>query len=207
MQVATILLNIGGDAGNQVPKYNVTPSEVHVLQLLHGSDAVNEIEITGDEKRTSKQERERLVHIYAQPQPNGERRSPAIDTLFPGVAARLYENFSEMDLEDHVYKGGNGPVEAKKKDPLDHDGDGKKGGAVSSTEEGLEGMTIAKLKEYAEKNRIDLGSASKKDDIIAAIRSAEDERRGQPDSDDVGANDGDNDGIEDMPDTDQNLFE
>jgi len=40
-------------------------------------------------------------------------------------------------------------------------------------ESDLEGMTVAELREYAEENDIDLDGATRKDDIIAAIRLAE----------------------------------
>ncbi len=38
---------------------------------------------------------------------------------------------------------------------------------------GLSDMTVAKLKEHAAANNIDLGDATKKDDIIAAIELAQ----------------------------------
>jgi hypothetical protein len=49
-------------------------------------------------------------------------------------------------------------------DPLDHDADGKKGGAVD-----LDGMTVDQLKAHAAVRNIDLGDATRKDDIRAAI--------------------------------------
>lgn len=218
MQLASILLNIAGDAGNQVPKYNVTPSEVAVLRILHGDDAVNDIEIIGEEKRSSKAERERLMQIYAQPHPDGTRRSPAIDTLFPGVAARLFETFDEMELDEIHFKTDSTRATERRvasKDPLDHDGNGRKGGAkpaatvaTPSVEtpaetqpaKALDDMTVAELKEYASNEGIDLGDATKKDDIRAAIQLVEEQRR--QDAED------DNDGIEDLNDGqgDSNLF-
>lgn len=206
MQLASILLNIAGDAGNQVPKYNVTPSEVAVLRILHGDDAVNDIEVIGDEKRSSKAERERLMQVYAQPHPDGTRRSPAIDTLFPGVAARLFETFDEMELDEIHFKTDNTRATERRvasKDPLDHDGNGRKGGAKPAVTvvtppvetqpaKALDDMTVAELKEYASNEGIDLGDATKKADIVAAIQLVEDERK--QDAEDAG------DGIEDLND-------
>jgi len=183
MQVASIMLNLGGDAGYQVTKYNVTPSEVHVLQMLHGTDAVNEIEITDDIPRSSKAERERLMQLYAQPQPDGSRRSPVIDGLFPGVAARLYEKFDEMELDEIHFKTQDQKAterRASAKDPLDPD---KKRAAPKvevKQEPGLSDMSVAALKEYAEKEGIDLDGASKKADIVAAIQTAENARKSNP---------------------------
>jgi hypothetical protein len=215
MQLASILLNLAGDAGNQVPKYNVTPSEVAVLRILHGDDAVNDIEIIGDEKRSSKAERERLLQVYAQPQPDGSRRSPAIDMLFPGVAARLYENFDEMELEETHFKTADRKAVERRiaaKDPLDHDGNGRKGGSASApatptptpddaSPKAIDDMSVAELKEYASNEGIDLGDASKKADILAAIQKTEEQRK-----QDAEANE--DDGIEDLKDGqgDDNLF-
>lgn len=111
MQIATIMLNLGGDSRNQVPKHNVTPSEVAVLRLIHGDDAVNDIAIHPDEvKRSSKVERERLHETYAKVMPDGNRRCQPLDQLFPGVAARLYQSFDEMELEEHFFKAGHAPA-------------------------------------------------------------------------------------------------
>jgi hypothetical protein len=52
-------------------------------------------------------------------------------------------------------------------DPLDHDHNGKKGGSVD-----LDSMTVPELKAHAEKFNIDLGDATRKDDIRAAIDKA-----------------------------------
>lgn len=203
MQLASILLNLAGDAGNQVPKYNVTPSEVAVLRILHGDDAVNDIEIIGDEKRSSKAERERLLQVYAQPQPDGSRRSPAIDMLFPGVAARLYENFDEMELEETHFKTADKRAVERRvaaKDPLDHDGNGRKGGAAPTANEtpapetkAVTAMSVAELKAYAAEQQIDLDGATKKDDILAAIQLADEQRKQDAEADE-------NDGIQDLND-------
>lgn len=57
-------------------------------------------------------------------------------------------------------------------DPLDHDGNGEKGGSAPSTESGLAGMTVPQLKALAADRGIDLGEATKKADIIAIIEAA-----------------------------------
>lgn len=62
-----------------------------------------------------------------------------------------------------------------KGDPLDHDKNGKKGGTATDAEpvaNPLDAMTIAQLKTYAEEHQIDLGDATKKDEIRAAIDKA-----------------------------------
>lgn len=56
--------------------------------------------------------------------------------------------------------------------PLDHDADGRKGGSLPNDADGFDGMTIPELKAYAEGKGIDLGDATRKADIIAAIELA-----------------------------------
>ena len=65
-------------------------------------------------------------------------------------------------------------------DPLDHDGDGTKGG-VKTTATGLAALTVAGLREYASKANppIDLGDARTKADILAAIELAEEAAKSQ----------------------------
>lgn len=58
-------------------------------------------------------------------------------------------------------------------DPLDHDGNGRKGGSTADGEGFYGSMTVPDLKALAETRGIDLGDASKKADIIAAIELAD----------------------------------
>lgn len=104
METANVLLALAGDKGNTVMKYSVTASEVAVLRFLHGDDAVTDIEILGQtEKRSHKEERERLAEAYGRQ--IGERKvAVAVNALFPGAASRLFDTFAELDLPDEFYK-------------------------------------------------------------------------------------------------------
>lgn len=120
MQVANITLALGGDHGQTIQKFNVTPSEVAVLRLLHGSDAVSDVVVVGDVTRTHRSERERLVIAYGRGL-EGEIRCPAVDALFPGLAARMFESFDELGEdfgdetpEDEVFTPAPVPVELPK---------------------------------------------------------------------------------------------
>ena len=149
MQLARILLSLGGDAGNTVPKSGVTPSEIAVLRIIHGEESVKEIEPYGQVARTSRQERQRLTDLYGR-NIEGRTTARAVDMLFPGVAARLFDDFSELELPEEFYKpasrvsdAGSSPETRREAEmareapvilnetvhPLDHDGDGKKGGS------------------------------------------------------------------------------
>ncbi len=103
METATVLLAIAGDKGNTVMKTDVTPSEVAVLRFLHGDDAVSDVEVTGEVARKHNEERERLAETYGRQ--IGERKvAVAVNALFPGAAARMFDSFSELDLPDDFYK-------------------------------------------------------------------------------------------------------
>lgn len=150
MQVANILLSLAGDSGNTVPKSNVTAAEVAVLRLIHGEESVRDIEPIGTVERTNRGERQRLVARYGRME-EGQLRAKAVDALFPGVAARVYEAFEELELPEEFYKpqsrvssagvSERDRTEAEQAEispqtevihPLDHDGDGKKGGSKKS---------------------------------------------------------------------------
>lgn len=106
MQLANILLSLGGDDGNTVPKSGITPSEVAVLRVIHGDESVKEIAPYGQVNRSSRQERQRLVDLYGR-NIEGRTTARAVDMLFPGVAARLYEDFSELELPEEFYKAAS----------------------------------------------------------------------------------------------------
>lgn len=179
METANIMLNIGGEGSAVIAKYGVTPAEVAVLRVLHGDDAVSDIDVLIGEAvnenggaRTHRQEIARLNEVYSRPQPEGGKRAPAVDMLFPGAAARVFEAFEELELPAELFKPTERATAKPKQDPLDHDGDGRKGG-VKNDAEGLAGMTITALKTLADERNIDLGGATKKADIIARIEAVE----------------------------------
>lgn len=158
MQTANIMLDLGGDTGNQIPKLGVTPAEIAVLIAIHGESAVHDIEPAGDVpvnadgvRWTNRVELDRLRRVYGRAK-NGEDTSH-VDILFPGAAARVFETLDELNIPAEFYKPtarATAPVvEAAadedvgeavdetadvtppptKPDPLDHDGNGKKGGS------------------------------------------------------------------------------
>jgi hypothetical protein len=105
MQTATITLKLGGDDGNTIQKYNVTPSEVAVLREIHSYDGVVDIAINAEEiTRTSKAERARLLERYGRSQPNGQFAAPVVEALFPGAAAPLFINFADLELDEFFFK-------------------------------------------------------------------------------------------------------
>lgn len=102
MQTANILLSLGGDHGNTIPKWGVTAAEIAVLREIHGDDAVNDVEPVGEIKRSNREERARLVAIYGGAK-NAEQK-PIVESMFPGVAARVFEKIDELELDESFFK-------------------------------------------------------------------------------------------------------
>jgi hypothetical protein len=103
MQTADIMLALGGNLGQTIQKFGVTPAEVAVLREIHGNASVFDIQpLDEDVERTSREERGRLLEIYGKPP--GSREMSAVEHLFPGVAARVFESFDELELDDSFFK-------------------------------------------------------------------------------------------------------
>lgn len=160
MQTASILLAIGGDNTMQVPKFGVTPAEVLLLRLIHGEDAVTDIDINGEEDRSNRDEQDRLFQAYSKSNPDGTVRSPELAALFPGVGAKLPKTFAEIDLDDAFYKA----QDRKTPEKVDSDDEG---------DTSYKSMKVDDLKALAEERGVDLGDAKKKDDIIAKLEEAD----------------------------------
>lgn len=201
MQTATIALHLGGDTGNTIEKYDVTPSEVAVLQVIHGVDAVTDIDPQGDVKRSSRAERERLTQLYGRNTPDGLFSAPAVERLFPGMAARMFEDFDELDLQEELFKPKTRVSPDAKRDPLDHDEDGKKGGSLPAETKSLSAMTKQELLDEAARRGVEVSENEKKADILAAIELDAEAKAVQSDGGDA------NDGIGDIDDGQgENLF-
>ena len=106
MQTANIMLALGGDSGTQVPKYEVTASEIAVLRLIHGADAVTDVEPLSEVERTSREEITRLSQIYgrAKVDDGSGTQIGAVNLLFPGAAARVFSTIDEIGLPDEFFK-------------------------------------------------------------------------------------------------------
>ena len=113
-ETANILVALGGDLGNTVPKYAVPAGEIAVLQMIHGKDAIIEIEplpASKSVKRLNRIERARLEHIYSS---DAKKRDNlcVVDKLYPGAAARIFTKIEELDLAEVQFKKGHAPAGA-----------------------------------------------------------------------------------------------
>lgn len=179
MQTANCMVAIGGDVGNTVPKYGVTPSEVAVLRVIHGNEAVTDIDVNGSVSRTNRAERDRLSSHYGKPEPDGSFKARVVDGLFPGAAARLFETFDELEIDEMFFKEASRPKAAPEPEV--------------QTEVPLKKMKKPELLKLAESRGIDVSEDDTVKELIAAIEAAPD-----PVQDD------DDGGVGDMPDA--NLF-
>lgn len=182
MKLANIMLAIGG-AGrdNTFPKYGVTAGEIAALRAIHGEDAVFDVEPTDADaqnedggKRTNRQELSRLKAIYGKAQDgNGAK---IIEQLFPGAAARVFEDFDELELPDDYFKA-TGRVKAS---------------PVAAEPPKPKPQTKAQLIAYAKTRGIEVDEKATAKDIAAAIEAAE-APQAADDEDDL-------DGIDDIDD-------
>lgn len=181
MKLANIMLAIGGGRDNTLPKYNVTAGEIAVLRAIHGEDAVFDVEPTSKDAlnenggpRTNRQELSRLKMIYGKASDgNGV---PLVEGLYPGAAARVFEDFEELDLPDDYFKATGRVARVA---------------PVVEEPEAAKPKTKAELIAYAKTNGIEIDEKAKVKDIVAAIEAAE----APPPADD----EDDLDDIDDLP--------
>lgn len=201
MQTLNATVAIAGDTGTTVQKYGITVAELAVLRLLHGDDAVFDIEPVSEVARKHRDEIERLSEIYGTRQPDGRKTAPAVHALFPGAAARVFETLDELDLPEELFK----PETRKRASTPKSAAQPVVVPADAPKETELSDMTVAKLKELAAEREIDLDGITKKADIVAAIEAADLAAADATGEDTIEGGDADEDGIGEM--SDKNLFE
>ena len=107
MQTANIMLAIGGDRGNTVPKYAISVAEIALLRAIHGEDAVFDVEpleapaMDEGVAVSNRAELNRLRRVYDAKDADGNR---IVDQVYPGAAARVFETLDEIDLPEDYFK-------------------------------------------------------------------------------------------------------
>ncbi len=167
MQYANIMLALGGDRGTTVPKSEISASEIAVLQLIHGKDAVFDVEpVKVDEdkaKRTSREEIRRLTEAYGRAKvdtADGTQIS-VITALFPGAGAQAIKNIEDLDIDEEFFK-------AKSRASAD---DASEDDADQSDDDGLGAKTRAELLEEAERRNVEVPGNASKAKILEALRA------------------------------------
>ena len=102
MELANIMLALGNDRGNTIPKYDVTPAEIVVLLRIHGEDAVFDIEPTGETavERGSREERARLLEAYRAV----DGSEPVVMQVYPGQMPVLHTQIADLGLPETFFK-------------------------------------------------------------------------------------------------------
>lgn len=101
-ELANVLVALGGDRRNVVPKVAVTAPEIAVLCAIHGEDAVHDIQPLDDTvERTAKTERERLLMQYPA---KGSEGDLVVMTVYPGVTPLMHDTLESLGLGDELYK-------------------------------------------------------------------------------------------------------
>ena len=102
MELANVLLALGGDRNNTVPKERVTAAEIAVMAAIHGADAVFDIVPLGEEiSVSSRDERERLLRTY--PAKNEDNKLIVIE-VYPGVSPILHTSIESLGLDETLFK-------------------------------------------------------------------------------------------------------
>lgn len=92
MQICNCTVAIGGEVGMTVLKERVTVPELAILRVIHGEDAVRNIEVIADEAIDSGEERSRLNAVYRSPE------NIVRDTF--GAAGSLPKTLEDAEISD-----------------------------------------------------------------------------------------------------------
>lgn len=143
MQTANILLALGGDTGNTVPKFQVTAAEIAVLRALHGDEAVFEIEPIEEEIEVSRRDEiARLNGIYGQARidDGSGNKVSVIAALYPGAAAPVFTALDDLEIPEVFFKSveRTKPIAPKKPTKAAKKAPKSKEGAVENEDETAE---------------------------------------------------------------------
>lgn len=97
---------------------------------------------------------------------------PAVTYSELSIKAKCHSCLNSIDIPEPQQDGQEEPQQAEPK-PEQQEDEGQDDGQQDGQEEPLEEMTVAELKAHAAEKGIDLNGATKKADIIEAIKAAE----------------------------------
>lgn len=102
MQLCNVTLRLAGSLLHTVPKTDITPAEILVLQHIHGSDAVVDVRPTRQLKNPRHADiYEKLATDYdraASASAPGDDSKSILASLFPGAIKRLPTTLKEIGL-------------------------------------------------------------------------------------------------------------
>ena len=101
MQTANVLVALGGDRGNSVPKTGVTVAEIAVLMAIHGGDAVYDIRPLDEESDIGvRDEIARLRETYPAKDEDGKS---IVEGVYPGRNPMVHRDFTDLDLPEDLF--------------------------------------------------------------------------------------------------------
>jgi len=101
MQTANVLLALGGQRGNSVPKYGITAAEIAVLMAIHGVDAVYDITpLEAEVERSSRDEKARLFELYPARDEDGKF---VVEAVYPGNAPVVHQDLTDLGLPEELF--------------------------------------------------------------------------------------------------------
>lgn len=101
MQLANVIVALGGDRGNTVPKTRVTAPEIAILLAVHGHDAVFDIQPLDETvSRSVREEIDRLRQLYTA---RDEDNKPIVEVVYPGRTPSLHETIEELELPEELF--------------------------------------------------------------------------------------------------------
>ena len=101
MQVVTCDVHIGGDRNHVVVKTGVTVAEIEILRVIHGNDAVLNIQPTKQDTRKHAEELDRLRRIYKRRMPGSDSKGTKniVDVVYPGPRPNLPATLKDIGVE------------------------------------------------------------------------------------------------------------
>lgn len=121
MQLCEVMVRLAGSVQHTVPKQNVTPAEIVILQRIHGTDAVTDIRPTRMDKRSHADEYERLQRIYGKNGRTTVEGEPSVllDRLFPGAIKKLPVTLKDIGLGHLMNPNARAEEAAPEPEPAD----------------------------------------------------------------------------------------
>ena len=101
MQICTCEVRLNDSAAHTVPKVDVTPAEILVLQAIHGPSAVVNITPVKQDRRPSSEEWDRLKANYGRA-PDGlmdAGNGALLEKLFPGAMPKLPITLKDIGMQ------------------------------------------------------------------------------------------------------------
>jgi hypothetical protein len=92
-------IRLAGNVANEVIKSPLTASEIRVLQVIHGLDAVADIQRIGQVNRSDAAERKRLAGTYRHGKGIVDNGEKLINEIF-GVGGALPQEYVEPEIEE-----------------------------------------------------------------------------------------------------------